>query len=74
LLGTWARRRGRGTGFEYVDEDGDRIDDPEIVDRIGELRIPPAWGEVWICADPLGHLQATGDVVDHRFHPERHCR
>lgn len=22
--------------------------------------IPPAWREVWICIDPLGHLQATG--------------
>jgi DNA topoisomerase IB len=22
--------------------------------------IPPAWQEVWICSDPLGHLQATG--------------
>ncbi|MGH2883007.1 MAG: DNA topoisomerase IB, partial [Solirubrobacteraceae bacterium] len=24
------------------------------------LAIPPAWREAWICADPLGHLQATG--------------
>lgn len=22
--------------------------------------MPPAWEEVWICPDPLGHLQATG--------------
>ncbi len=22
--------------------------------------IPPAWREVWICPDPLGHIQATG--------------
>ncbi len=28
--------------------------------RVGDLAIPPAWREVWICADPLGHLQATG--------------
>ena len=28
--------------------------------RVGELAIPPAWREVWICMDPLGHLQATG--------------
>jgi DNA topoisomerase I len=28
--------------------------------RIRELAIPPAWQEVWICLDPLGHLQATG--------------
>ena len=53
-------RRGRGRGFEYRDPAGGRIDDPEVVERIHELAIPPAWREVWICMDPLGHLQATG--------------
>ena len=24
------------------------------------LAIPPAWTDVWICADANGHLQATG--------------
>jgi DNA topoisomerase IB len=28
--------------------------------RIEELVIPPAWQDVWICADPQGHIQATG--------------
>ncbi len=28
--------------------------------RIRELAIPPAWEDVWICGDPLGHIQATG--------------
>jgi DNA topoisomerase IB len=50
----------RGRGFEYRDHDGARIDDPEPIERIRELAIPPAWSEVWICMDPLGHLQATG--------------
>jgi DNA topoisomerase IB len=54
-----ARRR-RGHGFEYRDPDGERIDDPEVVERIARLAIPPAWREVWVCMDPLGHLQATG--------------
>lgn len=53
-------RRRRGRGFEYRDPAGERIDDPEVLERIGELAIPPAWREVWICMDPLGHLQATG--------------
>jgi DNA topoisomerase I len=53
-------RRGRGRGFEYRDPAGERIDDPEVLERIHELAIPPAWREVWICMDPLGHLQATG--------------
>ena len=54
-------RRRRGKGFEYLDESiGERIDDEEIIERIGALAIPPAWKDVWICADPLGHIQATG--------------
>jgi DNA topoisomerase-1 len=53
-------RRRRGRGFEYLDGDGGRVEDPEILQRINELVIPPAWREVWICTDPLGHLQATG--------------
>jgi DNA topoisomerase IB len=31
-----------------------------VIDRIRGLAIPPAWKDVWICTDPLGHLQATG--------------
>jgi DNA topoisomerase I len=54
-----ARRR-RGRGFEYRDPVGERIDDPEALERIAQLAIPPAWREVWICMDSLGHLQATG--------------
>ena len=54
-----ARRR-RGRGFQYLDPDGEPVDDPEVLARVGELAIPPAWREVWICMDPLGHLQATG--------------
>ena len=53
-------RRGRGRGFEYLDSGGERVDDPETLERIRELAIPPAWRDVWICLDPLGHLQATG--------------
>ena len=34
--------------------------DAEVIERIRGLAIPPAWKDVWICADPLGHLQATG--------------
>ncbi len=50
----------RGRGFSYADEDSRRIDDPAQLERIRELVIPPAWQDVWICPDPLGHLQATG--------------
>jgi DNA topoisomerase I len=53
-------RRRRGRGFEYLDEGGERIEDPDVLERIRALAIPPAWEDVWICADPLGHIQATG--------------
>jgi DNA topoisomerase-1 len=54
-------RRRRGKGFEYLDEStGERIEDEDVVQRIKALAIPPAWEEVWVCADPLGHIQATG--------------
>lgn len=53
-------RRRRGRGFEYLDPDRNRVEDPEVLERITELVIPPAWRDVWICMDPRGHLQATG--------------
>jgi DNA topoisomerase I len=62
--GPGIRRVRRGRGFAYVDENGERIEDPDVVARIHALAIPPAWQDVWICADPLGHIQATG--VDDR--------
>lgn len=49
-----------GGGFAYKTSDGARVDDAEILSHIDGLHIPPAWTDVWICTDPLGHLQATG--------------
>jgi len=54
------RRVGRGLGFSYEEADGATIEDREVVERIRELAIPPAWKEVWICPYPNGHIQATG--------------
>jgi DNA topoisomerase IB len=58
--GPGIRRRRRGKGFEYLDDDGRRITEPSMLARIRELAIPPAWEEVWICPYPMGHIQATG--------------
>src|ERR1700727_1854097 len=49
-----------GGGFAYLDVDGRPLTDPSALARIRALAIPPGWGDVWICPDPLGHLQATG--------------
>lgn len=53
-------RKRAGTGFYYVDANGTRVEDAAKLARIAALAIPPAYESVWICADPLGHLQATG--------------
>ena len=50
----------RGRGFSYIGDDGRPLTDPDERLRIEELVIPPAWRDVWICLDPLGHLQSTG--------------
>lgn len=53
----------RGGSFNYV-KNGKRVTDKTELLRIKQLVIPPAWENVWICALPNGHLQATGlDVM-----------
>jgi DNA topoisomerase I len=58
--GSGITRRRRGRGFEYLDENGNRIEDAAVLERIRELVIPPAWEDVWICPYPHGHIQAIG--------------
>jgi DNA topoisomerase I len=47
-------------GLRYYDPSGAEVTSPEILHRIAALGIPPAWKDVWISPDPLGHIQATG--------------
>jgi DNA topoisomerase I len=58
--GPGIRRIRRGRGFSYIGPDGRRVDDEHTLQRVQRLAIPPAWEDVWICTDELGHLQATG--------------
>ena len=51
-------------GFLYRGSSGTLVTDAATLERIGTLSIPPAWKDVWISPDPLGHIQATG--VDSR--------
>jgi DNA topoisomerase-1 len=47
--------------FRYTEaKTGRVIGNPKVLERIRGLAVPPAWTDVWICADPDGHLQATG--------------
>jgi DNA topoisomerase-1 len=58
--------------FTYHDAKGRKVRDARTLDRIRSLVIPPAWTDVWICARPDGHLQATGRDMrgrkQHRYH------
>jgi DNA topoisomerase IB len=60
LDGPGIRRRRRGRGFSYLGPDAAPINDPQTLAHIKSLVIPPAWQDVWICADPRGHIQALG--------------
>jgi DNA topoisomerase I len=57
--GGWTRAGSRGR-FRYLDSRGRRITDPEKLERIEALAIPPAWKQVWISPRPKAKLQATG--------------
>jgi DNA topoisomerase I len=67
-------RRRAGSGWTFLDKDGQRISDPEEIDRIKTLAIPPAWQDVWISPYPNGHIQAVGtDDAGRRqylYHPD----
>ncbi len=66
-------RRGAGTGFSYRMPDGS-LASKAIRKRIEALVIPPAWADVWIAADPRGHLQATGRDARGRNNTVAVCR
>ena len=62
-----------GRGHRYLDPRGRAVSSRQVVQRIKALAIPPAWRDVWICPDPLGHVQATGRDArgrkQYRYHP-----
>ena len=66
-------RESTDQGFAYRSVRGRVIRDRRTLARILRLAIPPAWQDVWICANPNGHLQATGKDArgrkQYRYHP-----
>jgi DNA topoisomerase-1 len=67
-------RRRHGKQFRYLDAEGQPVRDGATLSRIRALAIPPAWTDVWISADPDGHIQATGRDArkrkQYRYHAE----
>jgi len=55
---TWRRKR-QGDGFVYLNRLGRPLSARDR-DRVKALVIPPAWEDVKICSDKMGHIQATG--------------
>lgn len=67
------QRKKQGRSFVYYDSKGKKISDPETLDRIKSLAIPPAYTHVWICPHERGHIQAVGRDSRNRkqyiYHP-----
>lgn len=62
-----------GRYWAYLDAEGKRITDRDEIDRLNAIGLPPAYENAWFCADPDGHLQATGIDArgrkQYRYHP-----
>ena len=53
-------KRKRGKGYQYFDDDGNKISDKLLLSRFRRLIIPPMWTDVYICKWDDGHIQAIG--------------
>jgi DNA topoisomerase-1 len=62
----------------YFDAEGNRITDRDEIDRLNAIGLPPAYENAWFCADPCGHLQATGIDArgrkQYRYHEDFRAR
>ena len=67
-------RQRDGEAWRFFKPDGSEITDEAEIARIKTLAIPPAYTEVWICANARGHLQAVGRDArgrkQYRYHPK----
>src|SRR5918993_1168507 len=73
------RREMGPLGLKYIGPNGKVKRNAAELNPFRSLAVPPAWTNVWICADPRGHLQATGRDArgrkQYRYHPDwRACR
>lgn len=67
-------RKRRGSDWHYFDEEGDRVTNREVIDRLNRIALPPAYTDAWFCKDANGHIQATGKDArgrkQYRYHPD----
>ena len=67
-------RKRHGRYWQYFDEHGERLTNPEEIERLNSIALPPAYTDAWFCKDPNGHIQATGKDArgrkQYRYHPD----
>ncbi len=67
-------RKRAGKRWHYFDMRGERIKDPQEVERLGRIGLPPAYRQAWFSPDPASPIQATGYDArgrrQYRYHPE----
>ena len=60
--------------WDYFQPNGKKLIDKDRVEFLNSLAVPPAWTDVWFCANENGHIQATGkdanDRLQYRYHPK----
>ena len=68
------RREKKPQGWAYFSASGERVTDRDEIERLNAIGLPPAYSDAWFCADPEGHLQATGIDArgrkQYRYHPD----
>ena len=58
---SWIVRGGSAKrGFHYAKENGETVRDARTLERVEALRVPPAWRDVHVAANPRAVLQAWG--------------
>lgn len=71
----WQRH---GRGRRLLDAAGRAVRDAATLERVRALGVPPAWTDVRVAPDPLGHIQALGtDAAGRRqyiYHPDWEAR
>ena len=60
--------------WDYFKPNGKKLIDKDRVEFLNSLAVPPAWTDVWFCANENGHIQATGKDANgrlqYRYHPK----
>ena len=67
-------RKRTGKSFAFFDQQGKRISDSTVIQRIKSIGVPPAYERVWICPLANGHIQATGFDAKNRKQYRYHVK